>query len=135
MHISSSAKSLSAVKAEDMTEDSVLPFRLVTSLGDEPTPASRLNFKRLCFLMRVHTRFGSNASFIASIFKEIDWNESISEANLDMHLTQSVSNWEETWRRTSPAEKKFHVEEVKGKWAIQKLRKETGIKKSWWPWR
>jgi len=135
LHISSSAKSLSAVKAEDMTKTSMLPFRLVTSLGDAPTPASRLNFKRLCFLMRVHTRFGSDASFITDIFKEIDWNGNMSEANLDVHLTQSLSTWEEKWRRTSRADKKFRVEEITGKWAIKKLRKETGIKKSSWPWR
>lgn len=131
LHISSSAKSVSAVNGKDMTTTTVLPFRLVTSLSANSTSASRLNFKRLCLLMRVHTKFGSDASFIANVFKEIGWNEDKSEADLDVLLTQSVPTWEENWRRTSRADEMFRVEEITDLAAIQKLRSETQIKKSW----
>jgi len=122
LHISSWTKKVSAVEAKDMTVTKVPPLRLVTS-GKESTPSSRTNFKRLCLLMRIHTKFAGNATFIANHFKDIGWSEDMSEADLDVLLTQSNTTWEDKYRHTA-----WHAQER----SIQELRAET--KKSW-PWR
>jgi len=125
LHLSNPEKSLPTYGLELHHIKNVKPFHLqIASANDQ----SSVEFKRMCLLMHIHTKFGGNAQFIADIFEEIGWDRGIADADLDVHLSQSLLAWKARWDQTDYGIKfmtNYSVQEVTGGVALEALRSDT----------
>lgn len=81
---------------QNQHDETVRPFQIKAKEEDDKN-----DFNRLCLLLTVHIKFGSDAKFIGKIFEEIGWKGyNIGEA--PTNDKEKMKKWEAQWTKQHP---------------------------------
>lgn len=63
---------------------------------------NQVDFKKLCLLVRVHVKFGADAHFLGTLFREIGWEHQVEMPLHGIDLSKRMNEWVSRWKAAHP---------------------------------